>query len=231
MSPSKHSTMPRKIAAEVYMVGGPDLSDPRDCLCYLVVGSQARVLIDCGAGPSAKLIMELVSGLTREPLTHLLLTHAHIDHAGGAAQIAGLTGCQVLIHQDDAPVLASGDALRSAANWYGLGLEALRADRLVADGDVLDLGEGASLNIVHTPGHTPGSLCAWCESGGQKVLFGQDVHGPFSPAFGSDLSRWRKSMQRLLALKADILAEGHYGVFRPAGEVESFIRQQLALQS
>lgn len=213
------------------MVGGPDLSDPRDCLCYLVLGSQARVLIDCGAGPSAKLIMELVSGLTREPLTHLLLTHAHIDHAGGAAQIAGLTGCQVLMHEDDAPVLASGDALRSAANWYGLGLEALRPDRLAADNDALDLGGGLSLNILHTPGHTPGSLCAWCDSGGQRVLFGQDIHGPFSPAFGSDLGQWRQSMQRLLALGADILAEGHYGVFRPAAEVEGFIRQQLAQQS
>jgi glyoxylase-like metal-dependent hydrolase (beta-lactamase superfamily II) len=222
--------MPRKIAPEVYMVGGPDLSDPRDCLCYLVLGSQARVLIDCGAGPSAKLIMELVSGLTREPLTHLLLTHAHIDHVGGAAQIAGLTGCQVLIHADDAAVLASGDALRSAANWYGLSLEAVQADRLLADGDVLEAGPGLSLHIVHTPGHTPGSLCAWCESGGQRVLFGQDIHGPFSPAFGSDLGQWRLSMRRLLEIRADILAEGHYGVFRPAGEVESFIRQQLAQQ-
>lgn len=212
------------------MVGGPDLSDPRDCLCYLVLGSQARALIDCGAGPSAKLILETVSELTREPLTHLILTHAHIDHSGGAAQIAGLTGCQVLMHEDDASVLASGDALRSAANWYGLGLEAWRADRLLADGDVLELGEGVNLHVLHTPGHTPGSICAWCESGGQRVLFGQDIHGPFSPAFGSDIGQWRRSMQRLLDINADILAEGHYGVFRPAAEVEAFIRQQLALQ-
>jgi glyoxylase-like metal-dependent hydrolase (beta-lactamase superfamily II) len=63
------------------------------------------------------------------------------------------------------------------------------------------------------------------------VLFGQDVHGPFAPAFGSDLAQWRNSMLRLLELQADVLAEGHYGVFRPAAEVSAFIREQLAANS
>jgi hypothetical protein len=60
------------------------------------------------------------------------------------------------------------------------------------------------------------------------VLFGQDVHGPFSADFGSDIPAWRRSMARLLELEAEVLAEGHYGVFKPASEVESFIRRQLA---
>jgi glyoxylase-like metal-dependent hydrolase (beta-lactamase superfamily II) len=60
------------------------------------------------------------------------------------------------------------------------------------------------------------------------VLFGQDVHGPFSPAFGSDLDAWRRSIEGLLALNADILCEGHFGIFRPAAAVEKFLRGQLA---
>ena len=53
------SKTPRRIAPGVFMVGGPDLTDPRDCLCYLVAAPGARVLIDCGAGPSAAAILDL----------------------------------------------------------------------------------------------------------------------------------------------------------------------------
>lgn len=220
---------PRRIAEGVFMVGGPDLSDPRDCLCYLVVGARARVLVDCGAGPSAERILDLAVRAAGQVPSHLLITHAHIDHAGGAAQVRRRAGCQVLIHQGDAPTLAQGDSLRSAASWYGLALEPLSADLELGDQHELDLGEGRLLHVLHTPGHTPGSLSAWMESEGVKVLFGQDIHGPFSPAFGSDLGQWRVSMQALLALEADILAEGHHGVFRPAREVRQFIERHLAL--
>jgi glyoxylase-like metal-dependent hydrolase (beta-lactamase superfamily II) len=221
------NALPRRIAEGVHMVGGPDLSDPRDCLCYLVQGPEARVLIDCGAGPSAGRILDLAEQAAGQPPSHLLITHAHIDHAGGAAELHRLCGCQVIIHQDDAQTLAQGDPLRSAAHWYGLKLTPLQAEVVLTGGHSLDLGRGMQLNILHTPGHTPGSLCAWCLAEGQKVLFGQDIHGPFSPSFGSDITLWRASMQELLALNCDILAEGHYGVFRPAAEVAEFIRKQL----
>jgi glyoxylase-like metal-dependent hydrolase (beta-lactamase superfamily II) len=46
---------------------------------------------------------------------------------------------------------------------------------------------------------------------GQRILFGQDIHGPFLPAFGSDIAQWRTSMEMILALKPDILCEGHCG--------------------
>lgn len=224
------SDQARKVLGNIYMVGGSDLSDPRDCLCYLICAAEAVVLVDCGAGPSAARILDLAGRTCQHQITHLLLTHAHIDHAGGAAEIKRRTGCQVLIHPDDAEVLRLGDGQRSAAHWYGLRLEGVVADQMLADGWRLDLGGGQTLEVVHAPGHTPGSVAAWCLCEEQKVLFGQDVHGPFSPAFGSDLGQWRASMGRLLDLQADILAEGHYGVFRPAREVEDFIRKQMALQ-
>ena len=219
---------PRKVASGVFMVGGPDLTDPRDCLCYLVDGPRARVLIDCGAGPSAEAILDLAVRAAGKPPTHLLLTHAHIDHAGAAAEIKRRTGCRVLIHAGDAQVLATGDVKRSAADWYGLALELLEADEVLAGDGSIALSDEEELTILHTPGHTPGSVAAWCLAGGQKVLFGQDVHGPFAPAFGSDIAKWRESMQRLLELEADVLAEGHFGVFRPADEVKTFIEEQLA---
>jgi glyoxylase-like metal-dependent hydrolase (beta-lactamase superfamily II) len=225
------SKTPRKIAPGVFMVGGPDLTDPRDCLCYLVAAPGARVLIDCGAGPSAAAILDLAVTAGGDPPTHLLITHAHIDHAGGAAEIRRRTGCRLVMHSGDAEVMTSGDVKRSAADWYGLSLEPAPPDEILSGDGAISMGPGGDLAILHTPGHTPGSVAAWCQAGGQKVLFGQDVHGPFAPAFGSDLAQWRNSMLRLLELQADVLAEGHYGVFRPAAEVSAFIREQLAANS
>lgn len=221
---------PSQIAAGVFVVGGPEVSDPRDCLCYLVKGPRARVLIDCGAGPSAGLISNLASKAGRGAPTDLLLTHAHIDHVGGAAEVRRLTGCRVFIHQAEAEVLAQGDAQRSAATWYGLDLKPCPPDEVFSGDAALDLGQGRILHVIHTPGHTPGSMSAWCLASGLEVLFGQDIHGPFSPSFGSDVNLWAKSMARLLALEADVLAEGHFGVFQPAEEARAFIEAQLAAQ-
>jgi glyoxylase-like metal-dependent hydrolase (beta-lactamase superfamily II) len=65
------------------------------------------------------------------------------------------------------------------------------------------------------------------ENGLYKVLFGQDIHGPFYASFGSDLDAWGKSMHKLLDLEADILCEGHFGIIRPASEVRDYIEDYL----
>lgn len=62
------------------------------------------------------------------------------------------------------------------------------------------------------------------EMEGQRVLFGQDVHGPIHPDLLSDMSAYQASLQKLLDLEADLLLEGHYGVFRGKGRVREFIR-------
>ncbi len=64
-------------------------------------------------------------------------------------------------------------------------------------------------------GHTPGSIALTVDSDGQKILFGQDIHGPFNEAWGSDLEQWKHSMQVLLDLQAVILCEGHFGIYSP----------------
>jgi hypothetical protein len=68
---------------------------------------------------------------------------------------------------------------------------------------------------------------AWIDSKEGRVLFGQDIHGPFDPSFGSDVAAFRVSMQEVVALEADILCEGHYGVYRGRDEVRRFIHEHL----
>jgi glyoxylase-like metal-dependent hydrolase (beta-lactamase superfamily II) len=62
---------------------------------------------------------------------------------------------------------------------------------------------------------------------GVRILFGQDIHGPFTKEFKSDISQWRSSMHKLLDLKADILCEGHFGIYKPKARVESYIKGYL----
>ena len=58
-------------------------------------------------------------------------------------------------------------------------------------------------------------------------MFGQDIHGPFNREWGSDIDQWRRSMERLLELEADILCEGHFGIFEPAHQVRQYIESYL----
>lgn len=217
------------ITERVTLVGGSRLSDGQDCLVYLVdLGD--LVLIDCGAGPSWPRIRDNIREAGHDPsnLHTLLLTHCHIDHIGAAADVIAETGCHVVAHQLDVEPIESGDPVRTAASWYGLELKPISVTKVV-EGDEETLPfSGGELRLIHTPGHTPGSLSAVVEDEDKRVLFGQDVHGPFSAEFGSDLEAWRESMARLIALEADILCEGHYGVFQPKADVRRFIEGQLA---
>ena len=83
------------------------------------------------------------------------------------------------------------------------------------------------LHCLHTPGHTPGSIAVYLDRAGKRILFGQDIHGPFNKAFGSDIEAWKKSMQTLLALEADILCEGHFGIFQPKNKARAYIERYL----
>lgn len=221
-----------QIAAGVFAVGGPTLSDDLDCLSYLVFNPEAEgpsVLVDCGAGRSIDRILAKVREIRPGGPDILLLSHVHIDHAGGAARLKELCGCRILVHAAESRILANGDAVRSAAEWYRMDLQPVEPDEVLYGGEEIDLGGGLNLKVVAIPGHTPGSLAAWLDTPDGRVLFGQDIHGPFDPSFESDLDQWSESMKTLLALKADILAEGHYGIFSPAEEVRSFIEQQCRM--
>jgi glyoxylase-like metal-dependent hydrolase (beta-lactamase superfamily II) len=222
----------QQIVPGVFLVGGPELTDPADCLVYAVDGGTEVALIDCGAGASVPGILANVraAGLGDSPLTTLILTHCHVDHVGGLAALAAAAAPRVVCHRGDVEAVESGDPERTAASWYGVRLPPARVDQ-VLEGDEATVAVGAAaLRCLHTPGHTPGSIAVVWDTPHGRVLFAQDVHGPFSPAFGSDEDRWAESMHRLLALEADVLCEGHYGIFRPQEAAAAFLREQLERQ-
>ena len=118
------------------------------------------------------------------------------------------------------------DPRLTAADLYAIEYWPTKID-LVLEGEeeARVLGD-LEFHFVATPGHTPGSIAVYIDQQEGRVLFGQDVHGPFSDEWGSDLNLWRSSMEKLLGLEAEILCEGHAGIFR-GKEVEGYIESQL----
>ncbi len=218
----------KEVVKKIWVVGGGHLTKAGDCLCYLIdVGD--LVLLDCGLGPDWDALKDNIASTGHDPtkIHTLLLTHGHIDHVGAAAAVRRDSGCRVVMHQADAWILERGDERASAASWYGMHLPPCPVDeKIEGERRTLAFSQG-NLEVIHTPGHTPGSVSVLQATAGRKVLFGQDIHGPFHRDFGSDLAAWRESMMKLLAIEPDVLCEGHFGQFLPADTASAFIRQQL----
>jgi glyoxylase-like metal-dependent hydrolase (beta-lactamase superfamily II) len=222
-------TNTEEIISGVYLIGGSGITSADDAAIYLIDFAGALVLIDAGAGRSASQIVRNIEmiGLNPANISHLILTHCHIDHIGSAPFFNDRYGTKILIHELDAKAVENGDTLKTAANWYGTIFSPTRVDRkLSGSHEILKFGQ-EELHCLHTPGHTPGSISLYLDREGKRVLFGQDIHGPFNAAFGSDIEVWKKSMQTLLALNADILCEGHFGIFQPKESVRGYIERYL----
>ncbi len=107
--------------------------------------------------------------------------------------------------------------------WYGIPHEPISLYERLGGDTKLTPGTMDFLSL-HIPGHTPGSIAVVVKVVGQKVLFGQDLHRPFSDNFLSDLTNYCRSMNRLIKLGVDILCEGHFGIFSQRSRCGSLSR-------
>ncbi|MDT8273243.1 MAG: MBL fold metallo-hydrolase [Desulfomonilia bacterium] len=218
-----------EIIQGVYLIGGSGYSHSQDAAIYLIACEEELVMIDAGAGKGTRKIEENIRDLGLDPndISALILTHCHVDHIGSALNFRETFGCTIIAHDLDAHAIEIGDPYLTAAHWYGTRLPQTPVDRrLTQEHETLSLGSD-TIHFLHTPGHTPGSIVVYLDRAGKRVLFGQDIHGPFSREFNSDIGQWRTSMERLLRLEADILCEGHFGTYEPKAEVERYIRGYL----
>jgi glyoxylase-like metal-dependent hydrolase (beta-lactamase superfamily II) len=215
---------PSEIVRDIFIVGGPDITDGRDACIYLINLGEL-VLIDTGAGWSIDKIISNVQslGLNCKNLSKVLLTHCHIDHIGGAPEIKKRFGSKIYIHKLDAPPLENGDPILTAASWYQTSFPPTQVDvKFNLPEEILTIGE-QKIICLHTPGHTPGSICIYLDRDRKRILFAQDLHGPILPEFGSNLADWDRSTNKLLDLDADILCEGHFGIYKTKKEVRDYI--------
>jgi glyoxylase-like metal-dependent hydrolase (beta-lactamase superfamily II) len=215
---------PYEIIKDIFIVGGPDITDGRDGCVYLINLGEL-ILIDTGAGWSVDQIIKNIEkfGFDCKNLKKIILTHCHIDHIGGAPEIKKRLGSKIYIHELDAPPLEKGDPVLTAAKWYQTKFPPTPVDKKFAlTEEILMIGE-QKIVCLHTPGHTPGSICIYLDKDGKRILFGQDLHGPLLSEFGSNLEDYGRSTKKLLDLEADILCEGHFGIYKTKKDVRNYI--------
>jgi glyoxylase-like metal-dependent hydrolase (beta-lactamase superfamily II) len=144
---------------------------PLQCNCAIVADPTTReaVVIDPGDEPDR--ILEALAGAGLQAVA-LIHTHAHFDHAGSSALIKRITGAPILMHAGDRPLYQN---LTVQGQTFGLTLEAPGIiDRTLVGGDRVACGKG-ELEVIHTPGHTPGSLCFRMPGENGDVLFSGDT--------------------------------------------------------
>jgi len=164
------------------------------------------VLVDCGVLP-----MQVAP--YRDRIEEIVLTHCHFDHTAHIAQIRAMTGAKTAIHRLDAPALS--DDLLSSAMLFGEKAAPVTMDRLLDDGDRV-----GDLVVIHTPGHTPGSLCLYHE--GEEVLISGDTvftHGSFGryDLPGGNLPALKASLKKLSGYAVRGVYPGHGDPVREGG--------------
>ena len=102
--------------------------------------------------------------------SHILLTHGHFDHILAVAQLQKEYGAKVCIHADDANALAND--IDNLSAYLSFKVEKCKADILLKDGDIISIGD-MEIKVMHTPGHSPGSVCFIFES--ERVIFSGDT--------------------------------------------------------
>jgi metallo-beta-lactamase class B len=208
-------TMPQapfRIVGNIYYVG------TRGLAVYLITSDKGHVLLDGGVAEDAPLIEENIRrlGFRLRDVKILLNNHAHLDHAGGLAQLRRDTGARLWASAGDRWALEHGR--HRGDNTSGSGsFPAVRVDRVVTDGQTLRLGSIA-MTAVLTPGHTPGCTtwttpvsergralevafpCSLTVAG--NVLVGNKAY----PGIADD---YRRTFAKLDELQADVVLTGH----------------------
>ena len=221
--------MAEKITSEIFQVGGSVYTSPEDAAIYLINYGGHAALVDAGCGHAHERLLRNVRdcGVSPEQIEYLLITHCHFDHTGGVSLLKEQLRCTVVAHELEAEYLEQGDDEVTAASWYDASIRPFTVDRRLSGAqEEISLG-GRSIRAIHVPGHSPGSVVYLTESEGLRVLFAQDVHGPLAPSLLSNRKEYLHSLRLLISLEADILCEGHYGIYRGKKEAAKFISSFL----
>jgi len=202
---------------------------PHAIAAYLIRQADAVVLIESGPGST---LASLEAGLAKEGLsprdvTHVLLTHIHLDHAGAAGWLAR-QGAEVYVHPVGAPHMLNPERLMaSAARIYGDRMESLWGEFLpvpekqlnvAKDAQEIEIGDLRFLPI-NTPGHAEHhfvylfeNVCFCGDVGGVRIPGYHYLRVPMPPP-ELHIERWRESLAKLRALKPVRLAPTHFGIF------------------
>ena len=212
-------TVPRQLSPHLFVVYA-EHPHHDSANVYLVTGD-VPVLIDSGSLLAAPhLLRNLASiGVDIRDIGHVLATHGHCDHMQGFQALhAANPDLQLLIHPLDAPFVQGTASGLDICTLYNSTFPPIPANECVPvrDGDRIPAGDGELL-VIHTPGHTEGSICLWGEIDGHRVLFAGDTIEGAMPGFegveietwAAAVRTWKDSLLRVAEFEIDWVLNGH----------------------
>jgi len=164
-----------------------------------------NTIIDSGTGFTFTRLYSIFKALNKrfDDIKHIINTHAHFDHIGGNGYF---DNAKIAIHEADAPIIENGDEKASYAEFFDGHLKPRQVDQKLKDGDIIN-----DLKVIHTPGHTPGSICLLDEKRGivfsGDTMFSDGVGRTDMP--GGDESALADSIEKISALKFSKMLPGH----------------------
>ena len=222
----------KKVAEKIYLIDDLLYSLPKWGSVYLI-DEEKKALIDTGPSTSARVVLDGIKeiGVKAEEIDYLIVTHIHLDHAGGAGTLLReMPKAQVLVHPRGARHLVNPERLVSSV-LATMGEESARRDGEVIpiaeerikpanDGDVLRLSDGQSLRFIDAPGHAPHQMCV--HESRNNGLFTGDAVGlyvaenevvlPATPPPSFDLELYLGTLEKLMEMRLDMLYFAHFGV-------------------
>jgi len=192
----------------------------RGANAYLVKGDEGITVVDTGLPGGANKILDYVEsiGCHHSDVKTIVLTHSDIDHAGSAARLREKTRAKVAIHEADAPRLSGERQWKTVGGVLDLFFRAagifmrfnrLKADVLLKDSDIID-----GLTVIHTPGHTEGSICLYLP--GRAIFVGDALFSSHRRmlslprrSLSKDLNLAKESVKKILRLDYFVLLPGH----------------------
>lgn len=172
---------------------------PRFVYVYLIYGKRI-FLIDSGVASSEKIILDYLKSTGRRPeeISQIIFTHSHPDHIGAARAMKMISGSTIAAHAAERSWIEDVDLQereRPVPGFKSLVAGSVNVDQILHDGDVLDL-DGLRIHVMHTPGHSSGSICLWLPEEG--ALFSADaVPVPGSMPIYQDILASVRSIQSL----------------------------------
>jgi hydroxyacylglutathione hydrolase len=160
------------------------------------------LIIDTGTGENIDYVLDSLkkAGVLPQDLTMIVNTHCHYDHIGGNRYF----DAKIAMHKEDADAIEKNHDLATIAYLFGRSMEEIKVDYQLKEGDKI-----SDFKVLHTPGHTMGSICLY---DGEILISGDTVfaHGGFGRVdLGGDLNLMIESLKRLNGLNVDYLFPGH----------------------
>jgi len=221
-----------EVAENVYMIDNQLYSIPKFGSVYLI-NEEKKALIDCGPTTSANVVLDGIRkvGVKTEDIAYIIVTHIHLDHAGGAwALLKDMPQAQVVVHRKGARHLVNPAELVSSV-IQTMGEEAMKKNgevvpieehrvQVIPDGDTIRLSDRQVLKIIDAPGHCSHELCVY-ESRNGGLFVGDAVGNyvaenkilvPITPPPSFDFELYINTLRNLMTLNATTIYLSHFGI-------------------